>query len=71
MPIHSQSLTDKDDEKEAEVVQLDVWVGESITEGGVDDHEQNHTAHGPKRGLLSLQPVPQKPPTHLHTHNYT
>lgn len=26
-------------EDEAELVQVDVWVGEGVTEGGVDDHE--------------------------------
>lgn len=60
-----QSLTDEDDDEEADMVQLDVRVGERVAERGVDDHEQNDTAHRAKRRLPPLQPLPQEPPTHL------
>lgn len=50
-------LTYEQYEDEAEFVQVDVWVGEGVTEGGVDDHEQHTAADHTERRFLPLQPV--------------
>lgn len=61
------TLTDEDDEEQAQVVQLYVGVRESVAEGGVDYHEQDDTAHRPKRRLPAVQTLSQEPPAHLHS----
>lgn len=60
------ALTDEDDQQQTGGVQLDVGVTEGVTEGGVDDHEQDAAADGAERRLLPLQEVPEETPTHLH-----
>lgn len=44
-------------EDEAEFVQVNVWVGESVTEGGVDDHEKHAAADHAERRFLPFEPV--------------
>lgn len=51
----SLNRTDEDDEEETQMVQLYVGVGEGVTEGGVDDHEQNDAAHRPERRFPAVQ----------------
>lgn len=63
------TLTDEDDEEQAQMVQLNVGVGEGVAEGGVDYHEQNDAAHRPERRLPAVQTLSQEPPAHLHTQN--
>lgn len=63
------TLTDEDNNEQAQMVQLYVGVGEGVAEGGVDDHEQNDAAHRPERRLPAVQTLSQKPPTHLHAQN--
>ena len=58
-------LTYEQYEDEAELVQADVWVGESVTEGGVDDHEQHAAADHTEGRFLPLQPVLDVPPDDL------
>lgn len=59
-------LTDEDYDEQAEVVQLDVRVGEGVAEGGVNDHEQDDAAHRPEGKFPPLEPLPQKPTTNLN-----
>lgn len=69
---HSHTvLTDEDDQQQAGGVQLDVWVTEGVTEGGVDDHEEDGAADGAERRLSPLQILPEETSTHLHTHTHT
>lgn len=51
------SLTDEEDDDEAECVQVNVGIGKGVAEGGVDDHEKDTAAHRPKWGLFPLQPI--------------
>lgn len=44
-------------EDQAEFIQVDMWVGERVAEGGVDDHKEHAAADHAEGGLLSLQPV--------------
>lgn len=61
------SLTDEDDQQQTNGSQLNVGVTEGVTEGGVDDREENGTAHGAKGRFSPLQKLPHKTPTHLQT----
>lgn len=50
----SFQLTYEQYENKAEFVQVDIWVGERVTEGCVDDHEEHTAADGTERRLLSF-----------------
>lgn len=50
-------LTYEQYEDQAEFIQVDMWVGERVAEGGVDDHKEHAAADHAEGGLLSLQPV--------------
>lgn len=50
-------LTYEQYDDEAEFVQVDVWVRESVTEGGVDDHEKHAAADHAERRFLPFEPV--------------
>lgn len=59
------SLTDEDDQQQTNGSQLNVGVTEGVTEGGVDDHEEDSAAHCAKGRFSTLQKLPHKTPTHL------
>lgn len=50
-------LTYKQYEDEAELIQVEVWVREGVTERGVDDHEEHAAADSTKRRFLSFKPI--------------
>lgn len=59
------SLTDEDDQQQTDGSQLDVGVAEGVTEGAVDDHEEDGAAHGAEGRFPPLQELPHEAPTHL------
>lgn len=59
------SLTDEDNQQQTNGSQLNVGVTEGVTEGGVDDHEEDSAAHSTKGRFSPLQKLPHKTPTHL------
>lgn len=61
------SLTDEDNQQQTDGSQLDVGVAERVTEGGVDDHEEDGAAHSTKWRFPPLQELPGKTPTNLQT----
>lgn len=50
-------LTYEQYENKAEFIQVNIWVRERVTEGCVDDHEENTAADSTKRWFLSLKPI--------------
>lgn len=61
------SLTDEDDQQQTNGPQLNVGVTEGVTEGAVDDHEEDSAAHGAKGRFSPLQKLPHDTATHLQT----
>lgn len=43
---------------QAKFVKVDIWIGKSITECGVDDHQEHTAADSAKWRLLPFKPVP-------------
>lgn len=57
--------TDKYNNNQTESVQVNIWVREGITKGGVDNHKQDTTANRTKWRFLPFQPVLDVPPHNL------
>lgn len=64
------SLTDEDDQQQTNGSQLNVGVTEGVTEGGIDDHEEDSAAHSAKGRFLPLQKLPHKTSTHLQKRRF-
>lgn len=50
-------LTYENDYNQAKLIKVNVWIGKSITERCIDDHQEHTAANSTKRRLLSLKPL--------------
>lgn len=58
MRSFTTELTYEHYDDQAKFVKVDIWIGESITECGVDDHQEHTAADSAKWRLLPFKPVP-------------
>lgn len=49
-------LTYENYDNQAKLIKVNIWIGESITECCVDDHQEHTAADSTKRRLLPLEP---------------